>query len=233
MQRAEAIQTVKDSIVAAMGLRPFRVGIDGVDCAGKTALANELAAALREDGTVVIRASIDDFHQPRAIRYRQGRGSPLGYYEDSFDVTAVCANLLVPLGAAGDGWYRTAVFDHHTDQPLDSTWQRAPDSCVLLFDGIFLHRPELLPHLDFTLFVAADFAVTIARAFERDRPLFQSVEEVKQMYELRYIPGQQLYFAACRPLEKANVIFHNNNLQNPVVILQNQCESTSGKQEFE
>jgi len=222
MQRAEAIQVVKDSIVAAMGLRPFRVGIDGVDCAGKTALAHELAAALRADGRTVIRASIDDFHQPRAVRYRQGRGSPLGYYEDSFDLAAVGANLLVPLGPGGDRWYRTAVFDHHTDQPLDTTWQHAPELCVLLLDGIFLHRPELLPHLDFTVFVAGNFTVTIARAFARDRPLFQSVEEVKQMYEARYIPGQQLYFAACRPLEKANVIFHNNDLQNPVVQFQNQ-----------
>jgi uridine kinase len=218
MQRTQAILTVKNHILTIMDNHPLRVGLDGVDCAGKTSLADELAASLAAGGGHVIRASIDDFHNPRAVRYRQGRSSPRGYYEDSFDLEAVLNTLLLPLGPGGSRWYRTAVFDHKSDLPLETPKQIAPENCVLLFDGIFLHRPELLPHLDFTIFVMADFTVAIERAFQRDRPLFQTVDNVKKMYELRYIPGQELYFAECSPLKKANLLFQNNDLQNPTIL---------------
>ncbi|WP_246580249.1 hypothetical protein [Deinococcus aestuarii] len=46
----------------------LRVAIDGVDGAGKTTFADELAGVLRERGRTVIRASVDGFHAPRATR---------------------------------------------------------------------------------------------------------------------------------------------------------------------
>ena len=55
-----------------------RVGIDGVDGAGKTCFADELAAALRRRGRPVVRVSVDDFHQVREIRYRRGRSHRAG-----------------------------------------------------------------------------------------------------------------------------------------------------------
>jgi uridine kinase len=59
---------------------PARVAVDGVDAAGKTTLADELARLLPAE-----RLCADDFLRPPEERYRQGRYSPLGYYEDSFD----------------------------------------------------------------------------------------------------------------------------------------------------
>jgi len=61
--------------------RPARVAVDGVDAAGKTTLADALAA--RVPGAACI--SADDFLRPAEERYRQGRESPQGYYDDSFD----------------------------------------------------------------------------------------------------------------------------------------------------
>jgi uridine kinase len=66
--------------LAALPL-PARVAVDGVDAAGKTTLANELASRLPG----AERISADDFLRPPAERYRRGRESPVGYYEDSFD----------------------------------------------------------------------------------------------------------------------------------------------------
>ena len=60
---------------------PARVAVDGVDAAGKTTLADELAAGLSE----ARRLSADDFLRPPEKRYQRGRGSPEGFYEDSFD----------------------------------------------------------------------------------------------------------------------------------------------------
>ena len=64
------------------------VGIDGPDAAGKTTLADRLAAALPAP---VTRLSVDDFLQPPAVRYRRGKESPEGFYRDSFDGEAFAA----------------------------------------------------------------------------------------------------------------------------------------------
>ena len=66
--------------ISALSLRA-RVGVDGVDVAGKTTLADELAGRLPG----AARLSADDFLRPPVERYRRGRESPSGYYEDSFD----------------------------------------------------------------------------------------------------------------------------------------------------
>lgn len=57
-----------------------RVAIDGVDGAGKTHFADELADVPTGRGTPVVRASVDGFHHPPEVRHRRGRGSPEGYF---------------------------------------------------------------------------------------------------------------------------------------------------------
>ena len=80
---------------------PILVGIDGVDAAGKTTVADRLAGRLEKSNRQIIRASIDGFHNPKAIRYRKGRDSPDGYYQDSFNLQLLIDKLLEPL-SSGD-----------------------------------------------------------------------------------------------------------------------------------
>jgi uridine kinase len=182
-------------------------------------LANELVEPLRSHGREVIRASIDGFHHPREIRHRQGRYSPRGYYEDSFDHAAILGDLLLPLGPGGDLRYRRARFDHRTDSAVEEPWRQACSDAILVFEGVFLHRPELRLHWDFTVFVEADDAVTVSRARSRDVGLFGDAEQVEEAYRRRYLPGQKLYLEAVRPLEKASVVVHNNDVRNPVLTI--------------
>lgn len=53
---------------------------DGVDGAGKTTFADELAAVLRAAGRTVLRASVDGFHGPQAHRHRRGRHAWEGFW---------------------------------------------------------------------------------------------------------------------------------------------------------
>jgi uridine kinase len=106
MQRPSLLEMLADRIAAEARPHPIRVGIDGADGVGKTTLANELVEPLRRRGLPVIRASIDGFHQPRHVRYRLGRGSPEGYFRDSFDYDALTSGLLRPLGPGGSLRYR-------------------------------------------------------------------------------------------------------------------------------
>lgn len=202
---------------------PLRVGIDGVDASGKTFLANELSLELRQAGRVVIQATVDGFHNPRSIRYRRGEASPEGYFHDSFNYNSITDRLLVPLGPGGNRSYQTAVYDYRTDQVVDAPSQFAPDDAVLLFDGIFLQRPEISGYWDLSLYV--DVSVDIALERATDRYLARNgqagelldVNTLLKRYKLRYIPAQQHYSDGCHPKESADIVVDNNDLHRPFI----------------
>ena len=216
MSRAALVERMAGLIDAVQRSRPVRVAIDGPDAAGRTTLADELAPALRVRGRTVIRASIDGFHRPRAERHRR-EDSAQGYYEDSFDHAALRQELLDPLGPGGTRRYRRAVFDFRLDAPQAAPSMIAPEDAVLIFDGVFLLRPELIESWDLTVVVAVSFDETLRRALDRDVALFGSREEVERRYRSRYIPGQRLYLAAAHPHEAADLIVYNDDPARPLL----------------
>ncbi len=222
MKRGDLIHRLSEEIAGLALPYPARVAIDGIDAAGKTTLAEELVAPLELMGRQVVRASIDGFHRPRKERYRRGKDSPEGYYYDSFDDAAVRRELLEPLGPGGDRRYRTAAFDYRKDAPVESPLLEASRDAVLLFDGVFLLRPELVGCWDLTIFVHIGFETSLARALERDLSLFSDVEAVRERYEKRYIPGQELYFAESRPQKKAAIVVFNEDVADPRLVMQMQ-----------
>ena len=96
-ERRQVLNVVARHVVRLSPERIVRVAIDGVDGAGKTTFANELADVIRTLERPVIQASVDGFHNPKAVRYRRGRSSPKGYFEDSYNYAALKACLLDPL----------------------------------------------------------------------------------------------------------------------------------------
>ena len=214
LSREDTLARLAGAIDAAVSDGPLRVAIDGVGASGKTALADELARRLEASGRTVIRASIDGFHRPRADRHARGSMSPEGYLDDSFDYDALRSCLLIPLGPGGDMRYRTAVFDFRTESTLEPETRIAPPDAVLLFDGVFVLRNELRPYWDFSIFVDSGFDVTMARALERDLPLFGSEAVVRERYEQRYIPGEKLYLERHRPRDHADAVVRNDEPAN-------------------
>ena len=217
MLRAKLLRTLAGRIAGISTPHPLRVGIDGVDAAGKTTLADELAPLFCEFGRPVIRASIDGFHNPSTVRYRRGPTSPEGYFLDSFDHRALARVLLQPLGSDGSRIYRRAVFDFKTDRTLDAPFETAPSNAILLFDGVFLHRDELVQFWDFSVFLDVDFETTLARAEIRDAPLLGSAMDVRARYNRRYIPAQRLYLVTCNPRQRATVVIRNADPDRPVI----------------
>jgi uridine kinase len=205
-------------IVAFRHPHPTRVAIDGIDAAGKTTLANELAAALAPHGRPVIRASLDDFHRPRAERYaRYGSLSPVGFYEDAFDYPTLGSVLLQPLGPCGNRRYRRANFDVVANAPLAEEWLLAADDAILLFDGVFALRPELSANWDYRIFVQIPLALSLERALVRDLALHGSAETVRESYTQRYMPAQEHYLATVRPMDLADAIVENIDPARPVL----------------
>ena len=219
MTREDVIEQLAASIAALRLNHPTRVGIDGVDGSGKTTLADELVAPVRRLGRTVIRASVDGFHNPRAVRYTRAPDSPEGYFLDSFDYATLKRELLDPLGPGGDAKFRTAAFDYRADRRVESPWQAAPRDAVLLFDGVFLARPELQASWDLTIWLDVPFEITVERAIARDARNGGDATVTRGKYERRYVPGQRLYLALCRPRERADIVVDNSGLEHPKVMM--------------
>ena len=218
MTRTACLDALAAAITDVQLGHPIRVAIDGVDGSGKTVLADELVDFIRRAGREVIRASIDGFHNPRALRYVRGDSSPEGYFLDSFNYGALRRELLEPMGPVGSRRFRTAVFDYRSDRAVESPIRVASSDAVLLFDGVFLLRPELEGLWDVTVWVDVPFEITVERAVARDAGRSaETAAAIRDKYDGRYVPGQRLYLRQCRPNERADIVFGNAEFERPTL----------------
>lgn len=195
---------------------PFvRVAVDGVDGSGKTTFARELKASLEGRGRHAIHTTIDKFHNPRSVRYALGKESPEGFYRDSFNLTALTSELLQPFGPSGNGQYRLGVFDLGSDSPKLEPVEQAPPDTILILDGVFLHRPELISWWSWSIWLEVSPAVALARW--RTREGVGSVD-LNAAENARYIEGQQIYLVEAEPKRHARRVIDNNDLLAPRII---------------
>jgi uridine kinase len=188
-QRVAVLERVADAVPRLPGRR-VRVAVDGVDGAGKTWFADDVARVLTRRGHAVQRLSIDDFLSPAVVRYARGRRSPEGYWLDSHDLPRfVRAVTAEPAGVPAEG-------------------------TVLVADGIFLHRGELQNLWDLTVYLEVPFEVAFARMARRDgRSPDPAAKE-----NVRYCEGQRLYLADRDPAARAHLVVDNTDFAAPVLI---------------
>ena len=181
------------------------IAVDGVDGSGKTTFASQLACAIDGAGRPAVIVHEDDFLAPRKTRYRLGRESPEGFFRDSYDLGALIRHVLDPLRPGGDRRVRRRMFDHRTDAPIDAPVEEVPGNAVVIVEGMFLHRDELVDRWDWSVFLDVPFAETARRMARRDG----SHPDPEHPTMRRYVEGQRIYFAACRPRERATVVMDN------------------------
>lgn len=210
-ERLALLRTVALAVPGHRACSAVLVAVDGVDGAGKSVFCDQLAETLTMLDRPVIRASVDDFHHPRAHRYQRGRQSPSGFWLDSFDYAALRRELLDPLRAGGTGRYRAAVHDVVSDAALDLPAALAPPGAVLVLDGLFLHRDELAGLWDISVWLSVPFEVTAARMAVRDG----SSADPDHPGMRRYVLAQRRYFAQCTPWARARFVIDNSVLDTP------------------
>jgi uridine kinase len=183
------------------------VAVDGVDGAGKTTFARELAAAIEDAGRPAVVVHEDDFLAPRQVRYRLGRDSPEGYFRDSYDLPALMDHVIEPLRPGGDRRVRCWVFDRRTDTRLDAPVEEVPVDAVVIVEGMFLHRDELAGVWDWSIFLEVPFTESVRRMAHRDG----SHPDREHPSARRYVEGQRIYLNTCQPREKAAVVLDNSS----------------------
>lgn len=214
-RRAATLSAVAGAIEERCGSVPVvRVGIDGVDGAGKTVFGDELAEMLTGRGRRVVRASVDGFHHPPEVRYRQGRHSHEGFFHDSYDYPALRRLLLDPLSAPGPHRIVRRIYDVHAEAAVEPVVEHVGDVDVLVFDGIFVHRPELRDVWDYSVFLDVTFGVSIPRGAARD----DGDPDPTAASNRRYVEGQRLYLHQCHPRRHADCVIDNTVLEDAHVI---------------
>ena len=210
-----ALKEIASHLAGQAATPVLRVAIDGVDGVGKTTFADLLAEELRSAGREVISASVDGFHNPRSIRYRLGR-TPEGFYRDSYDYEGLKRSLLDPLCEGGLLSYRSAIFDHVTDSAVATPDREATVGSILVFDGLFLHRPELRDYWHFSIYLDAPFEITVPRGASRG-PGFGDPDPSAASNQ-RYIGGNMIYFSEASPKTHATVVIDYADLSRPRIL---------------
>ena len=186
--------------------RPALIGVDGVDGSGKTTFADRLRTRYEELGRTAHVVHMDDFLNERTVRYRLGRHSPEGYFRDTYDLAAFSTKIIEPLRRAGPPrWIVRRVFDYRTNQPVHEPPTEVAAGEVVIVEGMFLHRDELLGTWDMSVFLDVPFTISVARMARRDGtspdPGDPSIR--------RYVEGQRIYLAACKPGQRATHVVAN------------------------
>ncbi|MFC3299356.1 uridine kinase [Arthrobacter agilis] len=201
-----------DSILGVVGTEGRIIAIDGVDGSGKTFFAANLAAEIHHRPVITIHA--DNFLNPSSVRHARGRHSPIGFWRDTYDYSALHKYVLTPLGPDGDGRYSPASYDPATDQPTVAAFLQAPPDALVLVEGMFLHRDELVTSWDASVYLDVPFAVTAARMAARNG----TSRDPEHPTMRRYVHGQRLYFEAARPWERATFVIDNRDFTVPDVV---------------
>jgi uridine kinase len=223
VERDAVLDSVADR-VCSVDRRRVLVGIDGRSGSGKSTFADELAAQLGQRGRAVIRSTTDSFHRPRAERLARGTTSADGYYLDSHDLDRISNELLIPFREGADQ-VLVSAFDEPTDTAHEETVHVATDA-VLVFDGLFLHRPSFAAVWDVSVYLDADerrdaewLQYLLAhlpdgvsqRATELDRRLGTARWP-------RYRDGWNRYISDVEPRSRATVAVDNNDLAQPRIL---------------
>lgn len=196
---------------------PLRVGIDGPSGVGKTTFAGDLADALRRTGRPVVHIDSDGFHHVRAVRYRQGRTSPRGYYEDAYDFDSLRDLVLMPLGPGGSRRCATTVHDLVTDA-VERRWTDVPEDAVALFAATFVQRGALRGFWDEVIHLDAPDSVAQQRGVERDAGSLGGADAARAAYESRYTAAYRIYRTEERPEERASILIDHTDPRAPEIL---------------
>ncbi|MCA9569835.1 MAG: hypothetical protein KC656_18450, partial [Myxococcales bacterium] len=174
------------------------------DPAGLQALAEGLRCRLPIMEAVALTIARDLLDRPKRPLRR-------GYYEDTFDLPLIRRALLVPVSRGP--WpaaCRLVAFDYRADVPADEEVVVERDS-VVLFDGVFLFRPELDGFWDVRVLVDVPDELAVARALERDAGWMGGPAVTERRYRVRYIPVWHHYVEQVDPLCRADFVVDNRD----------------------
>ena len=103
------------------------------------------------------------------------------------------------------------MHDLATDRSLDLSYALVPLGAVLLLDGVFLHRDELVDCWDLSVFLEVPLNTSVERMAARD-----GSDDSPRMR--RYVQAQRHYLQTDSPRACATIVIVNTELEGPVLM---------------
>jgi uridine kinase len=153
------------------------VAIDGLGGSGKSELAARLARAVGNTRVV----HTDDFARPNV---------------PGWDWQRMVKQVLAPIARNEPGRYQR--YDWTVDRLAE--WHELPVGGTLIVEGVSSLRSELGRYWDLAIWVSAPYELRLERGVKRDG------ERMRSQWADVWIPQEEEYVQAHRPVEKADVI---------------------------
>lgn len=188
--------------------KPFIIGVNGIDGSGKTTFALALDEYLKSNGFPTQLIHLDDFHNPKSIRY-SGTNESDNYYNKSFNINLIIDKLLAPIQHKKSLSLSLKTLDLSTDDFTNERRYNIQPNTVVIFEGVFLFRQELTPYINLKVFLDIPCEESKRRAVVRDP------QAVIAKYDTKYLPAQQKYLQEYPPTQVADLIIDNTNPDYP------------------
>lgn len=215
MREKEIFEIIKTSVqhLQTKKEKVIRIAINGIEGTGKTVFAQKLTTYLNAKKIKAIHVTIDGFHFNKAFRYRQGRDSAKGYYEDSYNEIAFVEKVLKSSQSENPN-YTTATHDIETEEYLNIEPIEIDNNTVLITDGAYLFKPNYRNHWDLKIYLKTSFEIAMERGIARDKNLLGGIALAKEKYEKRYHRASKIYLAENEPEKIADIIIDNSKFNN-------------------
>ena len=219
MNERETLELIKNSILSIRERKskPIRVAINGIEGTGKTIFAGKLSEYLNSENINAKQISIDGFHFNKEVRYKQGRDSAKGYYEDSYDEIAFVEKVLVSSQSKMPNITK-ATHDFETDEYLNLKPIEIDNETVLITDGAYLFKPNYRNHWDLKIYLKTSFEIAMKRGIERDKDSLGGINLTKEKYEKRYHKSSRIYLTENEPEKIADIIIDNSDFNHLQII---------------
>lgn len=195
--------------------RPVLLGISGPPTAGKTTMARALAAFLEASGAPTLVVHVDDFTNPKAIRYAGDREDE-NFYALNVDFEKLTREILEPARSGRQVDTELLLLDVATDELTERRRYVTDPGGVVIVEGALLFRREIRRYFDCTIFVRISNETALRRAPTRFTG-WPHDEILRRMTE-KYLPGHRLHLERDDPEAAVDFIVDNESPDEPLVV---------------
>jgi phosphoglycolate phosphatase len=191
--------------------KAFVIGVNGIDCSGKSVFSKALEAFLKAKGHDTQLIELDDFHNPRKIRYA-GENQAENYFQRSFNISLIIKKLLSPIYQKKIVSTELTLLNVDSDKYDLTKKYSVKRNTIVIFEGVFIFRKELAPYIDYKIFL--DIPFNECKRIAKVRDIQASMEK----YDAKYIPAQVQYLNEYPPRKVADMIIDNTDWEYPKII---------------
>ena len=163
---------------------PYIIGINGIDCAGKTTLAKDLSGQLEQSGIKNKIFHIDDFNDPKVEKETYRAFASGNWNENDFDR------------------YYESIIDFQ--KAREAVEKAAAKNEIVIVEGIFIFHPKLKITFNYRIYLEVDASVALAR-FEQRRRLQGDARPV-EIFEDIWVRAHNKYVSEVDPRQISDLI---------------------------